>query len=730
MATFYDRLKNLIVKYTQNTAKEYNRAIYNYLGESVVWNPENDTTYIDEGYRKNATVYSLVNIITKASSTIPFMIYEKVNENELKKYKAMTSGMVDGSILHKANMIKKHALVELEHTDLHELLERPNPAQSYASWMSEIVAYGKLTGNRYIYGLSPETGDNASKYKELYIMPSQIMEIISGGIMQPVKEYKVEYNGSYTIPSENICHIKDFNPYYDGTGSHLYGQSPLKAGLRSMTTNNEAVQTGVKYLQNQTARGVLMSDEGDLNEVQAQQLKDKFRSSFQGSNNAGDVIITPKKLSWVNFGLNASDLSLLEQYNASIKDLCNIYNVPVQLLNNTESSTYNNMKEAKKALYQNCVIPEMLKIRDELNRWLVPMYGDKLFLDFDFSVIPELQEEMDKVVDQMSKAWWVSPNEKRAAMSYGEEENEAMNDFYIPANLLPINDSNIEMPEPQPSIDIDKMEVKYEVVGMDDHYTTVEEAEARAREMGGSGHHEHNVEGQVFYMPFNSHQEYLDNKGYYDDEEKQVSARVEKALKKKVDDHNKSVSAASKKTNLRTLKAVFKRGVGAYNTNPESVRPSVSSPDQWAMARVNSYLYALKNGKFRGGKHDTDLFPEGHPLSSKNEKKAEGYDDYPQSASNNAKRMIEWREKYGRDEVKGGTAVGWQRAASLASRETLSRETVGRMAAFNRHRKNSTIDPKYKDTPYKDKGYVAWNLWGGTSGVNWAMKKMESIRNE
>ena len=730
MATFYDRLKNLIVKYTQNTAKEYNRAIYNYLGESVVWNPENDTTYIDEGYRKNATVYSLVNIITKASSTIPFMIYEKVNENELKKYKAMTSGMVDGSILHKANMIKKHALVELEHTDLHELLERPNPAQSYASWMSEIVAYGKLTGNRYIYGLSPETGDNASKYKELYIMPSQIMEIISGGIMQPVKEYKVEYNGSYTIPSENICHIKDFNPYYDGTGSHLYGQSPLKAGLRSMTTNNEAVQTGVKYLQNQTARGVLMSDEGDLNEVQAQQLKDKFRSSFQGSNNAGDVIITPKKLSWVNFGLNASDLSLLEQYNASIKDLCNIYNVPVQLLNNTESSTYNNMKEAKKALYQNCVIPEMLKIRDELNRWLVPMYGDKLFLDFDFSVIPELQEEMDKVVDQMSKAWWVSPNEKRAAMSYGEEENEAMNDFYIPANLLPINDSNIEMPEPQPSMDIDKMEVKYEVVGMDDHYTTVEEAEARAREMGGSGHHEHNVEGQVFYMPFNSHQEYLDNKGYYDDEEKQVSARVEKALKKKVDDHNKSVSAASKKTNLRTLKAVFKRGVGAYNTNPESVRPSVSSPDQWAMARVNSYLYALKNGKFRGGKHDTDLFPEGHPLSSKNEKKAEGYDDYPQSASNNAKRMIEWREKYGRDEVKGGTAVGWQRAASLASRETLSRETVGRMAAFNRHRKNSTIDPKYKDTPWKDKGYVAWNLWGGTSGVNWAMKKMESIRNE
>jgi hypothetical protein len=149
------------------------------------------------------------------------------------------------------------------------------------------------------------------------------------------------------------------------------------------------------------------------------------------------------------------------------------------------------------------------------------------------------------------------------------------------------------------------------------------------------------------------------------------------------------------------------------------------------MARVNSFLSALKNGKFRGGKHDTDLLPEGHPMSSKkSEKKAEGYDDYPQSATNNAKRMIEWREKYGRDEVKGGTAVGWQRAASLSKRESLSAETVGRMAAFNRHKKNSTVDPKFKDTPWKDNGYVAWNLWGGTSGVNWAIKKMESIRNE
>ena len=44
------------------------------------------------------------------------------------------------------------------------------------------------------------------------------------------------------------------------------------------------------------------------------------------------------------------------------------------------------------------------------------------------------------------------------------------------------------------------------------------------------------------------------------------------------------------------------------------------------------------------------------------------------------------------------------------------------MAAFNRHRKNSAINPKYKDTPWKDNGYVAWLGWGGDAGVDWAMR--------
>lgn len=98
----------------------------------------------------------------------------------------------------------------------------------------------------------------------------------------------------------------------------------------------------------------------------------------------------------------------------------------------------------------------------------------------------------------------------------------------------------------------------------------------------------------------------------------------------------------------------------------------------------------------------------------------------PKSAQNNAKKVLRWKEEHG-DEVKGMTAVGWTRARQLASGKPISRDIVARMSSFNRHRKNSKVDPDYTDTPWKDAGHVAWLGWGGTTGVEWAMDKMKTL---
>ena len=98
--------------------------------------------------------------------------------------------------------------------------------------------------------------------------------------------------------------------------------------------------------------------------------------------------------------------------------------------------------------------------------------------------------------------------------------------------------------------------------------------------------------------------------------------------------------------------------------------------------------------------------------------KLESYNDYPQSATNNAKRARKWKEENGSD---CGTRVGWTRSAQLADRKKISRDTIARMASFKRHQQN-------KDVPYSEGcGGLMWDAWGGTSGIEWAINKLKQI---
>lgn len=98
---------------------------------------------------------------------------------------------------------------------------------------------------------------------------------------------------------------------------------------------------------------------------------------------------------------------------------------------------------------------------------------------------------------------------------------------------------------------------------------------------------------------------------------------------------------------------------------------------------------------------------------------AESYTDYPESASNNAKRALEWVEKHGWGDC--GEATGKKRANQLASKSPISRDTIARMASFRRHQ-------QHKDVPYSEGcGGLMWDAWGGESGIAWAERKLKEI---
>jgi len=119
---------------------------------------------------------------------------------------------------------------------------------------------------------------------------------------------------------------------------------------------------------------------------------------------------------------------------------------------------------------------------------------------------------------------------------------------------------------------------------------------------------------------------------------------------------------------------------------------------------------------------DADGLPILKPRTPAYIRKAKTYTDYPEAAVNNAKRALKWVEANGWGEC--GTPVGKARARQLANREPLSRDTIARMASFKRHQQHA-------DVPYTEGcGGLMWDAWGGTAGVEWAIRKLKEIDNE
>jgi hypothetical protein len=91
-----------------------------------------------------------------------------------------------------------------------------------------------------------------------------------------------------------------------------------------------------------------------------------------------------------------------------------------------------------------------------------------------------------------------------------------------------------------------------------------------------------------------------------------------------------------------------------------------------------------------------------------------------------ARRGLRLREKFGR----GGTKVGVERAHQLAGRHDLRAGDVKSMHSyFARHAVDKdTATHKWNSNSDPSAGFIAWLLWGGDAGKEWADRKARTLQ--
>lgn len=374
------------------------------LGQAV-WTPRRYDKFAEEGYQKNVVAYSSIREVAKGASSVPWRLYRNRGEKRIE--------------------IKDHPLLKL--------LKRPNPMQGGACFLESVYGFFMISGNAYIEAVGPDNGQP----REIYSHRPDRMKIVPGRFGLPqAYEYSVsgqskKWEADPITGKSAILHIKTFNPLND-----WYGMSPIEAASYGIDTHNQAGAWNKALLDNGARPSGAMVSASPLTEEQFKRLKEEVDEQYTSPKNAGKPLLLEAGLDWKEMGLSPKDMDFIKSKYTSARDIALAFGVPPMILGIPGDNTYSNQKEARLALWENTILPLVGFAKDELNNWLVPMFGEDLELACDDDQINALAPRREKVWERIQNAEFLTINEKREAVGY--EPVPGGNDIFISAALLPI----------------------------------------------------------------------------------------------------------------------------------------------------------------------------------------------------------------------------------------------------------------------------------------------------
>jgi hypothetical protein len=287
-----------------------------------------------------------------------------------------------------------------EASKMRNLLNKPNPLQSRKQFEAQGYIYQQLFGFNIILPIKPAGFPNIDA-TSLWNIPASWIDFDAtremftrkGGVA--LEDVVLTFNQvKVTLAIKELIIIKDFTPSFSAL---IFPGSKLQA--MSMPINNivGAYESSNTIIRFRGPQGILTSEPSSgqfVNIPMAPDEKDQLQQDFRRyglMKSQMQAIITTAAVKWQAIGSNMRDLMLHEEIRESTLAICNGLNFPPFLLGLADT-TYNNMTEAGKGLYQNSIIPDAEMIFEQWTSafGLIDM---NLRLDKDFARVPVLQND-------------------------------------------------------------------------------------------------------------------------------------------------------------------------------------------------------------------------------------------------------------------------------------------------------------------------------------------------
>ena len=302
----------------------------------------------------------------------------------------------------------KNKKVVLNHWS-EKTLNNPNDLYNKRKFIKGWAINRMLTGDAFVYGLEG-VGLNTGQFKELYLLPSQDVEIMVGTLIQPIKGYKLpkEYVLKDGLTPKNVMFSREYNT----ESNTFYGLSPLQSAAYMVQLLEKGDKRQNAALENGGVNNIITprADQyGGVTEVQATNAEQEMNNRRQGNYNS--FFRFPLEVQKI--GDTPVDLDLLESSKYAVTVLCFVYGISVDIF--TGQAKYENAKEAKKAIYQLAAIPLLNEFLEDYTAFCKLEDGTKFVLNTD--QIEILKATPTEVMTNLT-AMGASINQKLEFMGY------------------------------------------------------------------------------------------------------------------------------------------------------------------------------------------------------------------------------------------------------------------------------------------------------------------------
>lgn len=452
---------------TQKITNLFNNSLFNLIGNKFTTYDPRGPVYVDKGYNLNSVVYSVVNMAATKVSSVPTFLKKVENKSEKARLDQIlqTKGILTPGELARKRIIESKAYSQAEGS-IPEPLERPNYYQTWAEFYALWETFMLLNGNAYIYMLMPSEGPNKGVPLQVFLLPSHYVQIIlkpnsfeygddkiskDQFTDNPVNSYRLIFGNRWVeFPADTIIHSKYSNPNYDLSGSHLYGQSPLRAGLQNLNINNSATEQNIKAMQNGGVFGFVHGTDAKepLTAEQAQALKQSLvemeRDTAVMSRYKGASV----PVGFTRLSLNTDELKPFEFLRYSAQEICNVFAWPSGFFGVNGEPKYDNADIQWRMAISNRIQPDLCILAQDLNSQFYPRFKQLkgVVKVWDVSELPEMQDDMKVLTSWLNDALdrgVITPEEYRIALKYPETGKSFMKTHYIKQGYEQLEDMGI-----------------------------------------------------------------------------------------------------------------------------------------------------------------------------------------------------------------------------------------------------------------------------------------------